>query len=102
VTLPYDPADPPIDLPEGCVNRLMWQLGRRLHADHQPGLDGFCLICRPYEFYPCAGRELADTGLEAAYRQPEGSPWRVQLVGADRGTDVSSVVSCEEDLHYQS
>jgi hypothetical protein len=79
MTLPYDPADPPMDPPERCVSRLMWQLARRLHTDHQPGLDGYCLVCRPYQFYPCGGRQLADVGLEVAYRQPDGAPWRVQL-----------------------
>jgi hypothetical protein len=85
MALPYDPADPPIDPPDGCVNRLMWQLARRLFADHQPGPDGYCLVCRPYQFYRCVGRQLADIGLEAAYRQPDGAPWRVPLAGANRG-----------------
>jgi hypothetical protein len=76
--LPYDPDSPPMNPPEGCENRLMWQLARRLFGDHQPGLDGYCLVCRPYQFYPCVGRQLADIGLAAAYQQPDGAPWRVR------------------------
>src|SRR5262245_10463717 len=59
---PFERDHPPIDPPAGCVNRLMWQIGRRLFADHQPGPDGFCQVCRPYQFYPCVGRQLADLG----------------------------------------
>jgi hypothetical protein len=76
MTTPYEPHDPPIDPPPRCVNRLMWQLGRRLFADHQPGPDGWCLICRPRQFYPCIGRQLADIGMQAAYQAPDGAPWR--------------------------
>jgi ADP-ribose pyrophosphatase len=78
VMLPFDPVDPPA----GCVNRLMWQLGRRLRADHLSGADGYCLVCRPYQFYPCVGRQLADIGLATAYRQPDGTPWRRKLPAA--------------------
>jgi hypothetical protein len=75
--LPYDPYDPPVNPPPACRNRLMWQLARRLFADHQPASDGWCAVCRPFDFYPCVARQLADIGLEAAYRQPDGAPWRV-------------------------
>jgi len=74
--LPFDRDDPPVDPPPGCVNRLMWQLARRLFADHQPGLDGWCTACRPFSFYPCVARQLADLGLAAAFTQPHGAPWR--------------------------
>jgi hypothetical protein len=74
--LPYDPHDPPVNPPADCENRLMWQLARRLFADHQPGADGWCAICRPYQYYPCVGRQLADIGMRAAYHQPDGAPWR--------------------------
>jgi len=56
----------------------MWQLARRLFADHQPGTDGFCVICRPYTYYPCVGRQLADVGLTTAYGRPDEAPlWRM-------------------------
>jgi hypothetical protein len=54
----------------------MWQLARRLYADHQPGPDGWCVICRPFQFYPCVGRQVADVGLLGAFTQPDGAPWR--------------------------
>jgi hypothetical protein len=78
VAMQFEPNDPPIDPPPGCVNRLMWQLARRMHVDHEKGRDGYCLICRPYQFYPCVGRQLADIGLRAAFQQPDGQPWRVR------------------------
>jgi hypothetical protein len=56
MALPYDPDEPPMNPPDGCENRLMWQLARRLFGDHQPGPDGYCMVCRPYQFYPCVGR----------------------------------------------
>ncbi len=77
--LPYNSDRPPVNPPIGCENRLMWQLARRLFADHQPGVDGWCVICRPYQHYPCVGRQLADIGLQAAYRQPDGAPWRKRM-----------------------
>jgi len=56
----------------------MWQLARRLFADHQRGADGFCVICRPYAYYPCVGRQLADVGLSAAQGNSEDAPlWRI-------------------------
>lgn len=80
--LPFDGACPPIESPVGCVDRLMWQLARRLFADHQPGVDGFCVVCRPVQFYPCAGRDLADFGLVAAFDRSAGS--RSRLVAPSR------------------
>lgn len=62
----FDPANPPLDPPVGCPNRLMWRLARRLFAEHQPGADGWCVNCRPFQFYPCRRRRLADVGLSAA------------------------------------
>src|SRR6266508_1533805 len=41
--LPYEIDEPPVDPPAECVNRLMWQLARRLFVDHRPGPDGWCL-----------------------------------------------------------
>jgi len=79
MVLPFERDHPPIDPPAGCVNRLMWQLGRRLFADHQPGPDGFCQVCRPFQFYPCVGRQLADLGMASAFEAPHGSPWRTAL-----------------------
>jgi hypothetical protein len=73
MALPYHPDNPPTDPPTGCGNRLMWQLARRLYGDHQPGGDGFCIVCRPYQFYPCVARQLADIGLQAACGQPEAA-----------------------------
>jgi hypothetical protein len=74
--LPYDRSNPPVNAPPACRNRLMWQLARRLFADHQPGPDGWCAVCRPFAFYPCVARQLAEIGLEAAHNQPDGTPWR--------------------------
>ena len=74
----FDKDNPPHDPPPGCVSRLMWQLARRLFADHQPGADGFCVICRPYSYYLCVGRQLADVGLSAAQGNFEDAPlWRI-------------------------
>ena len=74
----FDKDNPPLDPPPGCVSHLMWQLARRLFADHQPGSDGFCVICRPYAYYPCVGRQLADVGLSAAQGNFEDAPlWRI-------------------------
>jgi len=75
--LPFDRNDPPVDPPAGCVNRLMWQVSRRLFADHQAGPDGWCVACRPYSYYPCVARQLADLGLVSAFSRPHGAPWRV-------------------------
>lgn len=75
--LPFDRDDPPRDPPPGCVNRLLWQVSRRVFTDHRPGADGWCVTCRPFEYYPCVGRRLADAGLAAAHAQPHGTPWRL-------------------------
>ncbi|GAA0730073.1 hypothetical protein GCM10010199_45040 [Dactylosporangium roseum] len=75
--LPYNRTNPPLDPPAQCRNRLMWQVSRRLFGDHQPGPDGWCQVCRPYQYYPCVGRQLADIGMEAAHLVPDGSPWRL-------------------------
>ncbi|HEX8344196.1 MAG TPA: hypothetical protein VF657_05565 [Actinoplanes sp.] len=80
----FDRQNPPLHPPPGCLNRLMWQLARRLFADHQPGPDGWCVICRPFQFYPCVGRQLADVGLVGAFVQPDAAPWR-ERPPANRG-----------------
>jgi hypothetical protein len=59
----FDGQNPPIEPPAGCLNLLVWRLSRRLFADHQPGPDGWCLLCRPAITYPCVARQLADQGL---------------------------------------
>jgi hypothetical protein len=64
--LPFDPQRPPVDPPLGCVDLLLWRCARQVFDDHQPGLDGFCVVCRPHRFYPCPGRELADLGLRSS------------------------------------
>ncbi len=58
-TLPFDP-------PDGCSRPLMWYLARWLIADHLPGVDGLCCLCRPAELDPCPARRLATAGLRAA------------------------------------
>jgi len=63
---PFDPDRPPLDPPPACINRLMWQVARRLFSDHEPGVDGGCVICRPFQLYPCVARQLADIGLAAS------------------------------------
>ncbi len=75
--LPYDPGEPPLDPPTECMNRLMWQLARRVFADHQPGSDGWCQACRPFQFYPCVGRQLANAGLRESCQHTGRVPWRV-------------------------
>ena len=72
----FDCRNPPLHPPAGCLNRLMWQLARRLYADHQAGPDGWCVICRPFQFYPCVGRQLAEVGLLGSFTEPDGAPWR--------------------------
>ena len=62
----FDGQHPPIEPPAGCVNPLVWRLSRRLLTDHQPGPDGWCLLCRPAITYPCVARHLADQGLAYA------------------------------------
>ena len=64
--LPYDPAEPPYRPPAGCVSPLMWQLAWQLFADHRPAADGWCAVCRPYQFHPCVSRQFAEAGLAAA------------------------------------
>ena len=67
---------PPIDPPADCLNPLLWLLARRLYADHQPGPDGWCLLCRPAIVYPCMARQLADQGMETAMGRTTKSPHR--------------------------
>jgi hypothetical protein len=76
-TLPYEPDEPPVDPPAECMNRLMWQLARRVFADHQPGPDSWCLVCRPFQFYPCVGRQLANVGLRESCQHTGRAPWRL-------------------------
>lgn len=70
----FDRNNPPLDPPSGCLNRLMWQLARRVFTDHQPGSDGWCMSCRPYSYYPCVGRQLANLGLLTAVGQSDDAP----------------------------
>jgi hypothetical protein len=71
--LPYDPARPPEDPPEGA-ERLMWYLAERVAMDHVPDVRGRC--CAPSclarrESFPCVGVRLANVGrLWAAF-----GPW---------------------------
>lgn len=85
---PYHPNNPPIDAPDGCANRLMWQLARRLFTDHQPGPGGLCLSCLPVQFYPCIGRQLADLGLRSACERTDPTPWRSLPVQPDRRNSI--------------
>lgn len=62
----FDGQNPPIEPPAGCVNPLVWRLARRLFADHQPGPDRWCLLCRPAITHPCVALQLADRGLAYA------------------------------------
>jgi len=62
----FDGQDPPVSPPGACVSPLVWRLSRHLFADHRPGLDGWCLSCRPAIVYPCVGRQLAERGLAYA------------------------------------
>jgi hypothetical protein len=73
--LPYDPADPPYRPPVECANPLMWQLAWQVFNDHRPARDDWCEVCRPYEFYPCIRRRLAQIGLAAACTDPLGTCW---------------------------
>lgn len=71
VSLPFDPNDPPVDIPARCKDRLLWVVARQLFADHQPGADGFCQVCRPCEFHPCYSWQLADLALRISC-EPRG------------------------------
>ncbi|MBB5867890.1 hypothetical protein F4553_001269 [Allocatelliglobosispora scoriae] len=61
---PFDLADPPEDPPEACVDPVMWATARELLAEHEP-VDGVCESCET-TYLPCAGRLLADGGLQTA------------------------------------
>jgi hypothetical protein len=75
--LPYDPTDPPYRAPDACFNPLMWQLAWQVFHDHRRVTDGWCAACRPYQFYPCIRRQLADIGLAAACTDPARATWNV-------------------------
>ena len=61
--LPYDPAHPPAEPPDGCTDPLLWRVAYALRAAHRPRPDNFC-ECRL--FWPCPAYQLADESLQAA------------------------------------
>jgi hypothetical protein len=65
VNLPYEIDNPPADPPAG-VDPLLWKVAFALRAEHEPGLDGWCVagICKgKSSLWPCGERKLADAGL---------------------------------------
>lgn len=63
--LPYDPDDPPAEPPRGA-EPVLWVVAYALHAEHRPGVDGFCVAgtCRARLLvWPCHASELARAGL---------------------------------------
>jgi len=78
VQLPFDPAHPPAEPPEGCRDREKWWQGYELHRQHAPDLYGACKLCRqraPCFLYQLAIRTLIDacTG-EQRHQQLPGPP----------------------------
>lgn len=69
------PTEPPVD----CTDPMLWLLGRRILADHERGVDGYCVICRPHDIHPCEAIVLAIRGMRAA------SPDSVDLDAIDWG-----------------
>jgi hypothetical protein len=68
---PIDFDNPPAEPPAGCVNDLLWRTAYRLHTEHQPGADGWCVTCRPRQFHPCTGRRLAVFSLRTAHQSDD-------------------------------
>jgi hypothetical protein len=62
--MPFDLVDPPEDPPEACVDPVLWAIARELAAEHEP-VDGSCESCGTTN-RPCAGRDLAEQGLQTA------------------------------------
>jgi hypothetical protein len=75
VVPPFDLADPPEDPPEACTDLMMWAAARELLAEHEP-VNGSCESCATTDL-PCAGRDLAVQGLQAAcgVQVPTGDFW---------------------------
>ena len=74
--------DLPVDPPAGCTRPLLWSIARWLFADHQPGSDGLCILCRPAELHPCPARRLAAAGLRTAcgiVAETTGPGWLAEL-----------------------
>lgn len=67
----FDRKDPPARPPVECADPLMWSMAYRLHQDHRPDRDGFCVTCVPGEFSPCMGRFLAVRGFLASCELPD-------------------------------
>ena len=66
--LPYDPEHPPEQPPTGA-DFMTWMLAYRIHAEHQPGPEGFCLAgsCRAASnLWPCEPSKLARSGFRDA------------------------------------
>jgi hypothetical protein len=66
--LPYDPEHPPEQPPAGA-DFMTWMLAYRIHAEHQPGPEGFCLAgsCRAASNrWPCEPSKLAQSGFRDA------------------------------------
>ena len=72
----FDANDPPARPPAVCSNTLMWAMAYRLHQDHRPDRDGFCVSCVPGQFSPCIGRYLAMRGFLTACDLPDVAPSR--------------------------
>lgn len=83
ISLPAAAAGAVREPPEGVADRLMWQLSWRLLTDHVQGADGFCLVCRPREVFPCRVRYLALAGLRIGASGPctEARSRRVPAAG---------------------
>jgi hypothetical protein len=68
VNYPFDRDNPPEE-PPARTDRLLWMVAYALRAEHEPGVDGFCVArtcVKESELWPCRRRSLADGGLLAA------------------------------------
>jgi hypothetical protein len=75
----------PEDPPPGCVDPRIWQLAQQMLISHTPSHSGWCSRCGGS--YPCAGRRLADAGVDTAMGRanPEAVYWSAytRLLAAD-------------------
>jgi hypothetical protein len=72
--LSYDPKDPPVEPPAGCLRPLVWRLARALWQAHRPSVDGFCQQCgQASQLYPCPPVRLALDGMAYACDVPADS-----------------------------
>jgi hypothetical protein len=78
--LPYDPADPPAEPPDGCADPLLWRVSHALRHAHRPRPDGFC-ECR--EFWPCPEAVLAERALHSAWERSIPRP-RIRAINIGR------------------